>query len=86
MSQASPKYARADIETLCILEAVEAGSCDGVTLASRLGLSPALAAMLREVGETLVQAGFLALNGERLALSPQGVEKLRAARRGLGIA
>jgi hypothetical protein len=56
---ASGRLSRADIETLCILNAVGEGTCTPRQLAERLGLSVDLASVLVDVLQELAAGGLL---------------------------
>lgn len=56
---ASGRLSRADIETLCILNAVGEGTCTPRQLAERLGLSVDLASVLADVLQELAAGGLL---------------------------
>lgn len=53
------RLSRADIETLCILNAVGEGTCTPRQLAERLGLSVDLASVLLDVLQELAAGGLL---------------------------
>ena len=68
----SKRPSRAEIEGLCILHAVGPDGCPESDLAGRLGLSPALAgAAIRSIG-SLVDAGWLAQEDNRISLTGAG--------------
>ena len=56
---ASGRLSRADIETLCILNAVGEGTCTPRQLGERLGLSVDLASVLADVLQELAAGGLL---------------------------
>ena len=56
---ASGRLSRADIETLCILNAVGEGTCTPRQLAERLGLSVDLSSVLVDVLQELAAGGLL---------------------------
>ena len=69
---------RADIEIICMLAAISPSGCTASDLPARLGLSSALLqSVMQAVGE-LTTRGLVTLQGERLALTDAGRERLSA--------
>ncbi len=69
---------RAEVEILCILEAVGVEGCTATELPARLGLSPALARAVGSAVETLVAEGVLSVEGGRVQLTQPGEALLTA--------
>ncbi len=72
------KLSREEVETLCILAAVGPTGCPGGQVATRLGLSPTLAAAVDRGLEPLVSTGLLVRSDQRVDLSDAGRELLRS--------
>lgn len=77
---------RAEIESLCILEAVGPDGCTSTQLAERLGLSPALADAVAEAAADLEASGWLSLEEERICRTDEGQAHLQARLQALGVA
>lgn len=68
---------REEIESLCILHAIGARGCRGSELATRLGLSPALAGLVSESIGPLVSAGWVEQEEERISRTDRGSRWLK---------
>ncbi len=76
---------REEVETLCILHAVGPHGCPRADLATRLGLSSALAVAVAEGVEPLVARGWLALHDDRFSLTGPGHDWMQTRLSELGI-
>lgn len=74
-----PKPSRDEIESLCILHVIALGPHNDVELATRLGLSAALAPAVGEAVQRLVDAGWV--EGEPKHLTEAGRQRLAARKR-----
>jgi hypothetical protein len=81
----SPGLSRDEIETLCILHAVGPDGCSVAELPVRLGISPTLAAHVVLAAAPLVDRGWLAREGDRMAPTEAGRERLTLRLSELGV-
>lgn len=68
----APKLSRADVETLCILEAIRPGGNNARDLTARLGLHRSLSDAVAQAALGLINSGFVRVNGEIYSLTAQG--------------
>ena len=69
---------RADIEIICMLAAISPSGCAVSELPARLGLAPALLDPVTQAVDELATRNLVTRQGERLALTDAGRERLSA--------
>jgi hypothetical protein len=69
---------RADIEIICMLAAISPSGCAVSELPARLGLAPALLDPVTQAVDELAMRNLVTRQGERLALTDSGRERLSA--------
>lgn len=82
----NPRISQHEVETICLLLAVEDGACSSESLAERLGLGSALVQPLAACIEPLVRDGRLGSTAGAVCLSDRGRAWLRERLRDLGLA
>jgi hypothetical protein len=78
-SSVEPRLSRAEIETLCLLRAVGPDGCAPDQLPPRLGLSGMLEDALSTATRPLIDTGLLAIDNDRIVLTPRGADFLASA-------
>lgn len=76
---------REEIESLCILHALEPVGASMVDLAARLGLAPGLAPVVAKALEPLVAIGCVETSGDSASATDAGREWLRRRLSELGV-
>lgn len=69
---------RADIEIICMLAAISPSGCSVSELPALLGLAPALVGPVKQAVDELAMRNLVTRQGERLALTDAGRERLSA--------